>query len=134
MTPDEAAWVRANAWTGAMRKTYREVPAFYTTCACQASATAWCQTGGHDKCGRGEPLPTSLTVIVRRDGGVAHFAAPYAHPHRTATGMHCHAFAEVWLAGHVCAWRCRCPDDCHNQPVVPEPAAPEQLDLFAEAA
>jgi hypothetical protein len=132
VTPDEAAWVRANAWTGSMRKTYREVPAFFTTCACQASASSWCQTGGHDKCGRGTPLPTAPTVIVRRDGGVAYFPTPYEHPGQSATGPQRHSYAEVWLASHVCAWLCPCPDGCHTRPA--PPAEPVQLGLFLEPA
>jgi len=115
MTTDTAAWVRANAWTQAMRKTYAEVPGFYTACACENGTSGWCQIGQCGDCPRGEPLRGAETVIVsrRHRGAPALFAEPYAHPSDiSATGPKFERVALVWLADRVCAWTC--PHSCHH--------------------
>lgn len=114
MTPDEAAWVRENAWTGAMRKTFREVPGFYLTCACQWSNGPCNPSSGppwHDTCHLGTPIPDYETIIGTRGGvGVAAFAQPYRYPTASATGWHPSHLAMVWLADRACRWACPC--DC----------------------
>lgn len=126
-TPDEAAWIREHAWTGAMRKTHREVPGFYTTCACQYGMTTWCQIGQHDRCHRATPQISHETVVCKPGGTYpALFAEDFEHPDCTSvTGPHSTCLALVWLADRVCRWVCPCA--CHTAP-----AAPVQLDIFAE--
>lgn len=125
MNDEEAAWVRAEVWTSAMRKTHRECPGFYARCGCQSGLTHWCQIGQHDRCHRATPQRTEATVIVSRSGSPAHFRAYYEHPSDiSATGPHREQTALVWLADRVCRWLCPC--TCHA-----EPGPPEQLDLLA---
>ncbi|MDO4900856.1 DUF6248 family natural product biosynthesis protein [Actinomyces sp.] len=50
MTNAEAAWVRERAWTKAMRKTYRSVPAVLTTCPCEYGPCGHCSAGHHTDC------------------------------------------------------------------------------------
>lgn len=90
MTPDEAAWVRDNILTAAIRKTP------HTACACQYGPSSDCHHGDHHRCRHGsEPVVMPYAYITRADGTV---------PLDVDT-------AQVWLASHTCAWRCRC--DCH---------------------
>ncbi|GHE31435.1 hypothetical protein GCM10017673_37710 [Streptosporangium violaceochromogenes] len=113
MTPDAAAWVRANAWTPAMRKTHAEVPGFYTLCACEWSGPCLNhpRPGVHETCHVGTPMFHYETVIEVRGGqAVASFSAPYRYPTASATGWHPSHLAMVWIADRRCAWRCRC--DC----------------------
>lgn len=129
MTAEEAAWVRDHVWTTPMRKTYREVPGFYVTCACQGGLTSWCGIGRHDLCHRAAPLRSYETVICGRSGNdPRYFPEPYAHDTDvSATGARRERLAMVWLADRVCRWVC--PDSCHTAP-----AAPVQLDLFGAVA
>lgn len=131
-TPDQAAWIRDHAWTPAMRKTHREVPAFFRTCDCQYGLTSWCQHDQHDRCHRAPPLRSVETYICDTTGTTPlAFAAPYEHRTDTsATGPQFTSLAQVWLADRVCRWVCPC--TCHTAP--PEPGPPLQLDLFGAAA
>ncbi|MBA9003689.1 DUF6248 family natural product biosynthesis protein [Thermomonospora cellulosilytica] len=126
-TPEQAAWIREHVWTKAMRKSYRETPEAYHACACQYGMTTWCNIGQHDRCHRATPQPDWETIICGPDGmHPLHFAGYYRHPVRaSATGPHPSALPLVWLADRVCRWVCPCA--CHATP-----AAPVQLDLFAE--
>lgn len=113
MTGDEAAWVRDNAWTKAMRKTFKELPRFYLTCACQHNGPCLndprpethrtCHVGRH-------PLARYETVISSKRGYVVAFRDPYRYPDASATGWHYSRLAMVWLADRVCRWSCTC--DC----------------------
>lgn len=126
-TQDEAEWIRANVWTGAMRKTHRELPEYYRRCACQSGLSTWCGTRGtHRECRRAKPLPSPHTYIVSRGGYVASFREPYEHKHQSATGWNEDYSAMVWLADRVCRWQCPC--GCHSAPA--PPPHPVQLDLF----
>lgn len=127
MTPGQAGWVREHAWTQTMRKEYREVPGYYTSCACQYGASNWCQMGQCGQCRRADPLDVYATAVVRRKGHPAFFAEPFQHPTRDACGPKHSRTAMVWLADRVCRWVCPC--RCHAMP-----AAPVQLGLFAEVA
>jgi hypothetical protein len=128
MTQDAAAWVREHVWTPAMRKTYREVPAFYSTCDCQFGATQWCQTGRHDRCHRAEPLVSCATMILRRGGLYpASFTEEFTHPTPSATGPVTTSLAQVWLADRRCRWVCPC--ECH----APEPDPREVLAFVVRA-
>ncbi|MBA9005855.1 DUF6248 family natural product biosynthesis protein [Thermomonospora cellulosilytica] len=127
ITEEEAEWIRTHVWTGAMRKTFRDVPGHYTACACQYGATQACRGGQHDRCHRVTSQIAWATVICGRDG--VHpllFAEDYKHPCRaSATGPHPTALPLVWLADRTCRWVCDC--TCHT-----EPAPPVQLDLLQE--
>ena len=120
MTPDAAAWVREHVWTGAMRKTFREVPGFYLTCACQWGNGPCRPSSGlprHDACHLGTPIWDYETIIGTKGGiGVTAFAEPYRHPTASATGWHRSHLAMVWLADRACRWACPC--NC-GHPYVP---------------
>ena len=113
MSPDQAAWVREHVWTGAMRKTYREVPGFYLACACQSGLSHYCTHGACGKCHRAEPGPPSYEdLICDRTGSYpVHMAEPYEHPTQTITGPRRLRDAMVWHADRTCRWIC--PHTCH---------------------
>lgn len=126
MLSDQAAWIRENAWTPAMRKTHTEVPGFRTNCSCQWGLTSWCQHDQHGRCHRATPHPTYATLICGRGGErPLTFAEPYEHKTPSITGAYYEYGAMVWLADRICRWICPC--HCHAAP-----AAPAQLGLFAE--
>ncbi|MEU6610299.1 DUF6248 family natural product biosynthesis protein [Streptomyces shenzhenensis] len=51
MTEEEGAWVRANAWTKALRKIDDAYPhGFHRWCSCEAGLCHSCRTGHHDQC------------------------------------------------------------------------------------
>lgn len=108
MTPQEAAWVREHVWTGAMRKTHRDVPAFFTRCLCQSGPSTWCQMDRHDRCHRATDLPACEAYITNSVEQVAYFGEAYGHPTLSATGWHYERAAMVWLADRVCRWVCPC--------------------------
>jgi hypothetical protein len=130
MTEAEAAWVRENVWTQPMRKTHREVPAFYVTCACQRSLTSWCGIGRCELCHRATPQRSYETVICGQSGNdPRYFPEPYAHDTDvSAIGPRRERLAMVWLADRACRWVC--PHTCHAAPAKPVAV---QLDLFAAA-
>ncbi|HEY3683433.1 MAG TPA: DUF6248 family natural product biosynthesis protein [Streptosporangiaceae bacterium] len=111
---DVAAAIRRTAWTQAMRRTYAEVPGFYTACACEYGTSGNCETGHCGDCVRGEPLRRPETVIVSRaHTGAAFLPAPYAHETDvSATGPKYERIAHVWLTDRVCTWTC--PHRCHQ--------------------
>lgn len=114
MTPTEAAWVRENVWTAAMRKTHRDVPGDLAACACQYGLSGHCRNGDCERCPRGVPLPSPIGYVCRRGGEVpAVFAGSYEHPHATATGRVATSLATVWYADRLCRWLCPC--DCHRR-------------------
>ena len=131
-----AEWIRAHAWTGRMRETFREVPGFYLSCACQYGTTTLCNNGNHDQCHRATSLHSSETTVCRRGGDrPAHFKKPLRHKAQTsAVGPHRSRYAEVWLSDRVCRWQCPC--SCHTSAVPGRAAAEvgETLDLFGGAA
>lgn len=120
LTGAEAAWIREQVWTKAMRKTFTEVPGHYLACACQYGPTGHCRAGGHRNCRAAKPQPHQETYVCGRDGRVLYNADFYEHPTLTATGGHLQRAAYVWLADRICRWRCPC--DCH--------AGGAQLELF----
>ncbi len=128
MTPEQAAWVRENVWTGSMRKTYREVPGFFQRCACESGRTSWCVEGKHGRCHRATPMPHYETVITTKSEQVTEFAASFTHPTVSATGWRCERVAMVWLADRVCRWVCPC--ECHTAPAGAGPAVFEAVALF----
>lgn len=51
MTVEEGAWVRAHAWTKALRKIDDAYPhGFHRWCSCEAGTCHPCRTGHHDQC------------------------------------------------------------------------------------
>ena len=107
MTPDEAAWVRANVWTAAMR-----LDSTGPECACQYGPSTWCVQGDCRRCQAADDLPFPETYIANKRAQVLTFPVPYAPPCRSATGQQISREAAVWLADRVCRWRCSCP--CHS--------------------
>lgn len=127
-TPDQAAWIRAHAWTAAMRR--EALPA---SCACQYGTCGYCVHGRHDACINRQTWPKHrIAGYVCGRGGITPpcLAEPYEHEtSASATGPQFTSLAQVWLADRVCRWVCPC--SCHTAP--PEPGPPLQLDLFGAA-
>ena len=117
----EAAWIRERVLPAALA-----AHPGLASCACQWSMPMHCsRLDRHGRCARGTPLPVAEGHVLRPGGEyAAEFAAPYAHPHESATGRHPSHVAMVWLADRVCRWVCSC--GCHTAP-----AEPVQEALFA---
>lgn len=113
MTPAEGEWVRANAWTRAMRK---EGADWRTACACQYMPTTYCTTGQHDRCHRATPSPPSWEALICDKTGIypVYHAEPNRYPTPSLTGPKRERVAQVWLADRMCRWRCGC--SCHSAP------------------
>jgi hypothetical protein len=112
VTPEQAAWVRANVWTPIMRKAHRDSPD--SRCSCQYGPSMWCVRGDCGQCQRGEPLRHCATYIVSRSGyHPATFLVPYRHKTPTATGGVYAREAMVWL-DRRCRYACPCPRGCHG--------------------
>lgn len=123
MSAAEAREVRKLAWTGGMRKTYRDTPRAFISCACRSGPSWYCGHGNCGSCHRTEPLRSCETYIVNRDGGVAYLPEDYVHPTDTsAIGPRRTSAAQVWLADRVCRWKCPCA--CHAPEPAVEQAAP----------
>lgn len=124
MTPDAAVWVRANAWTDAMRRGLTSPS--NSLCACQDDrVTGWaCASDQHDRCDYGEH-PDFETAIWRL-GTVLPASLPEPMRHQPRTPFGSRTMAMVWLADRTCRRVCSCP--CHTVPAVPEP-----LTLFGVA-
>ncbi|MUN41468.1 DUF6248 family natural product biosynthesis protein [Actinomadura litoris] len=103
MTPEAAAWIRANVLPPALR-------APIATCPCEWGPCSNCVHGDHDRCRAGEPAVFPAGWVTNSKGSVVS-PAPSSD-------------ARVWRVGRPCAWRCAC--DCR---VVPSEAV--QLDFFA---
>lgn len=128
MTPDEAAWVRTNAWRKHHRSTYREIPAFYTSCACLSGPCGACDRGDHHRCMSRDraPIPSPAAYVTDRNGFVSNAA---------------NVCPDVWMVDRTCRWVCPC--DCRTTESAPTQAAPGrprrssspatavQLDLFS---
>jgi hypothetical protein len=132
VTPDEAAWVRANVWTAAMLKVETATyPGTYTQCQCQRFDCHQCQRGVHEDCMR-QPRQTPEGMVADKSGvAPACFAEPYKHitvdgPWKPTT------VAQVWLADRICRWECRC--DCQGKrPMSPWEAAWVQDNVWTPA-
>lgn len=112
MTPDSAAWVRAHAWTPAMRREARDL-AWIVTCACQSGPTWHCTNDRHDQCARATALPRWEAVICDRTGIYpVYHAEPHRHPTPSITGPRRERVAQIWLADRTCRWVCPC--TCHT--------------------
>lgn len=126
MTPDGAAWVREHVWTKTMRNTYREVPGFYLTCACQGNGPCINtpqRPETHLTCHVGRwPLPRYETIITNRRQQVSAFTRPFRYPTPSATGWHHSRLAMVWLADRVCRWACTCGCGHPRENVAHDPA------------
>ncbi|MEU6033958.1 hypothetical protein ABZ801_00965 [Actinomadura sp. NPDC047616] len=119
MSETEAAWVREQVWTSAMRRAHAEVPGYLGECPCEYQAR--CPHG--EQCTRREPLARPIGVILRPGGEqAACFPEPFAHPTPTAVGPQRTAEAQIWYADHTCRWVCTC--ECHSEP------DPEQVLAF----
>lgn len=119
MRPDEAAWVRDNAWTKTMRQTYQQVPAHFTHCACQLGICGACSSGRHKHCPHKQyaPFPSPECYITTKRQQVLAIPGGFVHPERTATGWHRGGAAMVWLVDRRCVWVCPCCGVLEPQPV-----------------
>jgi hypothetical protein len=123
VTPDQAAWVRANVWTGHYRAALACSPDYMTRCACERQGISSECRQGSCRCNGLALKPAWETVIGLPGGRIAGFPATYQSKAVTA--------AFVWLADRTC--RTPCSHGCHTAPD-PPPAGPVQLGLFAEVA
>ncbi len=122
--PEQAAWVRENAWTDQMRRqpvwqpgtsvpTYDKAEAL-ARCECMAGTCGYCKVGQHEFCPAG--------AGAKREG-----PRPEAWLSAGLSGV------PVWLADRVC--RSLCPCSHHTAPASPiaEPTEPpryESVTLF----
>lgn len=86
MTPEQAAWVREVVWHPHHRKTWSEVPALYSMCACQLGPCGHCVRGAHGSCS-GRSVVRPAAYLTTRRGS---------------------ALTPVWELGHHHVWRCSC--------------------------
>ncbi|PWI04917.1 hypothetical protein DIZ27_42480 [Streptomyces sp. NWU339] len=141
MTEEEGAWVRANAWTKALRKIDDAYPhGFHRWCSCEAGTCHPCRTGHHDQCisRNGPHVDDAAGTITDRGGFVV-------------------AVIRYGPGQQPCRWICRCTHaldgeaeeanavDAHEvQPTarrsttrcsksVPAPAPDGQMSLFTSA-
>ncbi len=111
MTPDEAAWVRDNAWSDALRTIngdYEDGWFFYRACHCQLGVCVPCETGRCDRC-----LTRQHEGRRLGDGG------------SVLKGMY--PCARVYDARYDCHWLCPC--DCWR-----DQYGPGQIHLFEAVA
>ncbi|MEU6709934.1 DUF6248 family natural product biosynthesis protein [Nonomuraea sp. NPDC046802] len=124
MTPDEAAWVRANAWTLQMRRqpymlagtgtaTYDAALAA-ELCDCMVGVCHHCKTGRHEFCHRRRIAPRPEWWISNR---------PTRHIPSTA----------VWYADRACRSLCPCCPDGPPRRLRYETATLPGFDLSTEA-
>ncbi|WP_344076687.1 DUF6248 family natural product biosynthesis protein [Streptomyces crystallinus] len=93
MTAEEGAWVRANAWTTALRKIDEAYPhGFHRWCSCEAGTCYPCRTGHHGQCisANGPRVDTDAGTLTDRGGFVVSVIrhTPHQRP---------------------CRWICPCP-------------------------
>lgn len=131
LTAAIAAAIR-DTWPKHMRKTYADIPGYFTHCACQHGTTPPCQKGRHDLCGRATPLRRPEAAICDPRGMVTTFPQTYQHPSDVnAVGPGYTSAAQVWLADRVCRWQCPC--TCHTSQPTPTPAKAIPLPLTPAA-
>ncbi|TDD31663.1 hypothetical protein E1287_25725 [Actinomadura sp. KC06] len=125
-TLERAAWIRENAWTGALRREDDGV----TVCPCQYGQCTHCEHEQHKNCvnKKGYPKRRVAGRVCGPDGVTPlAFREPYEHETDAfATGPRYERVAMVWLADRVCRWVCPC--DCRNalSPREAVPAAEDQ--------
>ncbi|MGW0297448.1 DUF6248 family natural product biosynthesis protein [Streptomyces anthocyanicus] len=137
MSDEEGAWVRANAWTKALRRIDTAYPhGFHRWCSCERGTCHPCRSGHHDQCisANGPRVDEDAGTMTDRDGFVV-------------------AVIRYRSGERPCQWNCPCThptadgeegqaaaaEDCQAQPAsrCAQPitaAAPDsdgQLSLFA---
>ncbi|MEV4287393.1 DUF6248 family natural product biosynthesis protein [Nonomuraea bangladeshensis] len=98
MTPDEAAWVRANAWTEKMRR-WPFLTESLAECDCMVGICSHCRDGQHQFCHRRRIKPRPEWWITNRP---TNYIPPTA----------------VWHADRACRSLCPC---CPAGPPRPVP-------------
>jgi hypothetical protein len=127
VTPEQAGWVRANAWRGARLRNHNHISSTTFECACQGPPSVECQIGRHSAC-TANGRPVNETFIHTTQGRAARFPEPYTN--RSPVNNGANNMAQVWLAGTPCRRNCNCP--CHQGTGIPESVRPPaQLGLFA---
>ncbi|MGW1411298.1 DUF6248 family natural product biosynthesis protein [Streptomyces sp. NPDC002403] len=100
MTDDEAAWVRANAWTKGLRRIEDAYPrGFFRWCSCERGTCHPCATGHHTQCSSANgPRPDEdAGTITDRSGFVV-------------------AMIQYGPAQHPCRWICPCKHSAAVEP------------------
>ncbi|MEU1553972.1 hypothetical protein ABZ517_14805 [Streptomyces scabiei] len=135
MTPEQAAWIRENAWPPSWLRSFNHIPETFLHCDCQRPPTLACQAGRHRACLTGEFLAPE-TVIQNSRLIPATF--PEAYEHRTPEDRNGRRLmygrnnlAWVWLTRVRCREMCAC--SCHiaaPAPTLATVAESVQLGLF----
>lgn len=125
MIPDQAAWVRANAWTPEMRRQPYMIPGTGTAtydhalaaslCDCMVGICAGCRDGRHEFCDRRKIRP-------RPEWWITNLPLDYVRP------------TAVWYADRACRSLCPCCPDGPPRRLRYETVPLPGLDLFAEVA
>ncbi|MFF8932271.1 DUF6248 family natural product biosynthesis protein [Streptomyces longwoodensis] len=136
MSEEEGAWVRAHAWTKALRKIDDAYPhGFHRWCSCEAGTCHPCSTGHHDQCisRNGPRVDEHAGTMTDRGGFVVsvirhrpdqrpcRWLCPCTHPGDSAEGP------DTTLPGKRAAAQRAVPAPG------PAPDAPDQLTLFADS-
>ncbi|MDG4857076.1 DUF6248 family natural product biosynthesis protein [Streptomyces sp. T-3] len=93
MPEEEGAWVRAHAWTKALRKIEDAYPhGFHRWCSCEAGTCHPCITGHHDQCvsRHGPRIDETAATMTERGGFVV-------------------AVIQYGPGQRPCRWHCPCP-------------------------
>ncbi|MET9462239.1 DUF6248 family natural product biosynthesis protein [Streptomyces canus] len=137
MTEEEAAWVRAHAWTKGLRKIDDAYPhGFHRWCSCERGICPGCASGHHDRCvSAGGPRADEHADTVTDAQGFVVAVIRYGPGQRP------------------CRWLCPCPHKADAEETAdtgglgeptaarravrtsrPAPDAEDQLSLFADSS
>ncbi|MFF8717549.1 DUF6248 family natural product biosynthesis protein [Streptomyces sp. NPDC015184] len=109
MAGDEAAWVRANAWTKGLRRIEDAYPhGFFRWCSCECGTCHPCAVGRHGQCAsvNGPRPDENAGTVTDRSGFVV-------------------ALVQHGPAQRPCRWICRCDHPAAAEPPLDE--VPEEL-------
>jgi hypothetical protein len=110
MSEEDAAWVRAHAWTKGLRKIEDAYPhGFHRWCSCEAGTCHPCITGHHDQCvsADGPRVDEHAGTLTDRGGFVA-------------------AVIQYGPGQRPCRWACACPPRADAKQATAEPAGEER--------
>ena len=120
MTAAEAAWVREHAWTPAMRRQWRQIPAVYSMCPCEYGPC------GRGAAGEGE---SCSGLGGGAEGAAAHSDVPAGWVTDRLAGIPTLGGAESWAVWEAGVRHdSRCP--CHRRGHIPRREPADLLELL----
>ncbi|MBQ0953847.1 DUF6248 family natural product biosynthesis protein [Streptomyces sp. RK76] len=142
MSDEEGAWVRANAWTTALRRIDTAYPhGFHRWCSCERGTCHPCRSGHHDQCisANGPRVDEDAGTMTDRDGFVVAVIRYRSGERRCRWNCPCIHTAP---AGDGNEGQAAATEDCEAQPAgrraaAGTAAAPDpdgQLSLFASSS